>query len=142
MFNVGQLCMKIAGRDAGKRCVVVEVDNGLVLVDGETRRRKVSLKHLEPLQEIVEISEGASHADVKSALKKLDIHVLDTKPKKKGARPKKVRKVKVKPVKQLKTMLKTEGKTEKKESETSEKEEVKSQKSKHSPIEAKDIDKK
>jgi ribosomal protein L14E/L6E/L27E len=34
MFKVGTVCVKIAGRDAGKSCVVVEeLDKGMVLVD-------------------------------------------------------------------------------------------------------------
>ena len=38
MFQVGRLCIKIAGRDAGKKCVIVSVlDDVFVLIDGEWR---------------------------------------------------------------------------------------------------------
>ena len=88
MFDVGRLCMKVAGRDAGKFCVVVDVlDDHYVLVDGETRRRKVNVMHIEPLNKTVELEKGASHADVKKALE--GFAVRETKPKEKKARPKK-----------------------------------------------------
>ena len=47
MIEIGRLCVKIAGRDAGKKCVVVDVVNdNTVLIDGETRRRNCNIKHL------------------------------------------------------------------------------------------------
>jgi len=71
MFEVGRLCVKIAGRDAGKKCVVVEVlDRTYVLVDGETRRRKCNIAHLEPMDNVLDIQKGASHESVTAALKK------------------------------------------------------------------------
>ncbi len=46
IFNVGRLCVKLAGRDAGRKCVVVEqVDKTFVVVDGDVRRKKVNMKH-------------------------------------------------------------------------------------------------
>ena len=103
MFEVGTLCVKIAGRDAGKQCAVVEVlDQQHVLIDGETRRRKVNVKHLEPLPKTIDISKGASHEDVTKAFDLLGVKIVDTKPRQKAARPKKVRKQKVKaPVKKV-----------------------------------------
>ena len=93
MFNVGRLCLKIAGRDAGKRCVVVDVvDAHTVLVDGETRRREVNVLHLEPLDTVLDLGNGASHADVKEAFSALGLKVLETKPKTKGVKPVRVRK--------------------------------------------------
>lgn len=59
IFDTGRLCMKIAGRDAGRTCVVVEpIDNTFVLVDGDVRRKKVNVKHLEPLPEMISIAKG------------------------------------------------------------------------------------
>ena len=35
MLEVGRLCIKLAGRDAGKKAVVVEnIDSNFVLIDG------------------------------------------------------------------------------------------------------------
>ena len=105
MFDVGRLCVKTAGRDAGKHCVVVEVvDENFVLVDGETRRRKVNVKHLEPLGKMVELG-GTSHADVKVAFEKLGMKVLETKKKEKKEKPRKVRKGK-KPTEKKKAPVK------------------------------------
>ena len=90
LFDTGRLCLKIAGRDAGKRCVVVEVlDHAYVLVDGETRRKKVNTKHLEPLAEMIEIDSGASHEEIKAAFKKLGLEIKDAKAK--SATPKQLK---------------------------------------------------
>ena len=49
IFSVGRVCVKIAGRDAGRKCVVVQqVNDHYVVVDGNTRRKKVNINHLEP----------------------------------------------------------------------------------------------
>ena len=73
MLNeIGRVCMKIAGRDAGGRCVIVDIlDKNYVLVDGEVRRKKVNITHLEPLDAVVKIRKGASHEDVMAALQEL-----------------------------------------------------------------------
>lgn len=92
MMEVGRLCLKIAGRDAGKKCVVVDViDNSFVMIDGETRRRKCNIAHVEPLKETVDLKKGASHADVVKAFEKVGITVRSTKPKKAAARPRQIR---------------------------------------------------
>lgn len=87
LFEVGRLCVKLAGRDAGLKCVVVDVvDNVYVLVDGETRRKKVNTRHLEPLEEVIEIKAGASHEEVKKALHKKGLIVRESKPKQAASR--------------------------------------------------------
>ena len=69
LFSVGRLCLKLAGRDAGRKCVVVEIlDDSFVLVDGDVRRKKVNLKHLEPLAQTLELPNNASHEEVKKRL--------------------------------------------------------------------------
>jgi len=76
MISVGRICLKIAGREAGQKCVVVEVvDKTYVTIDGNVRRKRCSISHLEPLQETVELKKGASHDDVVSAFRKLGILV-------------------------------------------------------------------
>ena len=46
MFNIGRVCVKLAGRDAGQKCVIVEIlDEKTVLIDGMTRRRKCNKLH-------------------------------------------------------------------------------------------------
>ncbi len=95
LYKIGRMCMKVAGRDAGKHCVVLSaIENNAVLVDGETRRRKVNLKHLEPLDKEVAIKADASHSEVAKAFEKLGLKALETKAKKAAARPRQVRKAK------------------------------------------------
>lgn len=93
LFDVGRICVKIAGRDSGKKCVVVEsLDNTYVLVDGSTRRKKVNIRHLEPLAEIISLKKGASHAEVSKAFEKLGLPVWETKKKSALPRPRHQRK--------------------------------------------------
>ena len=75
-YEVGRICIKTTGRDAGGRCVIVDViDRNFVLVTGPksvtgVRRRRVNLNHLKPLDERVEIGKGASNEAVAAAVKK------------------------------------------------------------------------
>ena len=97
MIEIGRLCMKTAGRDAGCKCVIVDIlDDNYVLIDGETRRRKCNVLHLEPLKEVIDIKRGSSHENVKVEFKKLKLEARETKPKEKKERPKKVRRKKEK----------------------------------------------
>lgn len=92
MFEIGRLCVKLAGRDAGLKCVVVDILEGrFVLIDGETRRRKCNILHLEPLGQVLSIEKNASHDDVVKAFKELGIEVITTKPKQKTEKPRKLR---------------------------------------------------
>jgi len=70
MFGVGSVCVKIAGRDAGSICVVIDnMDNNYVLVDGLVRRKKVNTKHLERINKTVDVKKNGSTSDVLEALK-------------------------------------------------------------------------
>ncbi|MBN2112436.1 50S ribosomal protein L14e [Candidatus Woesearchaeota archaeon] len=115
MIEVGRLCVKIAGRDAGLKCVVVEVlDKNFVMIDGQTRRRKCNILHLEPLGQVVKIKAKATHSDVVSEFKKLNLEVKETKPRKAAERPKKARKKKEEKTEELaKKVSKAEKKKEK-----------------------------
>lgn len=79
MYTIGRLCMKIAGRDAGNYCLVVDDTDGRVTIDGQTRRRAVNPTHLEPLDKVAKIKKGASHEDVVKALAEFDIVVVEHK---------------------------------------------------------------
>ena len=75
-IEVGRLCVKLSGREAGKKCVIVDImDKSFVLITGPqsvsgVRRRRVNMNHIEPLETSVEIKRGASDDDVSSVLKK------------------------------------------------------------------------
>ncbi|MGB9958906.1 MAG: 50S ribosomal protein L14e [Candidatus Bathyarchaeales archaeon] len=74
-IEVGRICVKICGREAGKKCVIVDViDKNFVLVTGPKtvtgiKRRRANINHLEPLVEKIEIKRGATDEDVIEALK-------------------------------------------------------------------------
>ena len=69
-IQVGRICVKMQGREAGKRCVIVEViDESFVLVTGPkavsgVKRRRANVKHLQPLEDILQISKGASEEEI------------------------------------------------------------------------------
>ncbi len=80
VIEVGRVCRKIAGREAGRVCVVVKIiDDNFVEVTGPkeltgVRRRRVNVKHLVPLPIKLDISEGASDEEVLEALKETDLY--------------------------------------------------------------------
>ncbi len=76
MIEVGRLCVKTAGRDAMQYCVIVEIlDDKYVLVDGNTRRKKVNKAHIEPTSKKLDIKKGADTKAVHAALEKEDIAI-------------------------------------------------------------------
>lgn len=112
MVETGQLAMKIAGRDSGNICMVVDtIDPNYVLIDGNVRRKKCNIKHLEFLDKVLKIKKNASTEDVKKELEKLGIKTI-SKGKKREAkpRPRKQRKAKGKEIKTDKLPKKGGGK--------------------------------
>ncbi|PLW80465.1 50S ribosomal protein L14e [Candidatus Woesearchaeota archaeon] len=94
IYEIGRLCVKIAGRDAGQKCIVIDnLEDNLVLIDGMTRRRKCNIAHLEPLNEIIKIKKGASEKEVGDAFKKMGMDIVAKKAKKATEKPKKAKKV-------------------------------------------------
>jgi len=85
---VGRICIKLAGRDAGQICVVVEeLKDNYILIDGSVRRRKCNLRHVELLPNKAEIKTGAEHGEIVSALKKVGITIVARKEKVKKEEP-------------------------------------------------------
>jgi large subunit ribosomal protein L14e len=74
-IEVGRICVKVVGREAGKRCVIVDViDKNFVLITGPkdvsgVKRRRVNINHLEPIREKIEIKRGAIDEDITEVLK-------------------------------------------------------------------------
>lgn len=74
VFDVGRICVKLRGREAGKKCVVVDIINeNFVLVTGPksltgVKRRRANIKHLEPTPHRINISKGASDEEVLKAV--------------------------------------------------------------------------
>ncbi|HDI32121.1 MAG TPA: 50S ribosomal protein L14e [Thermofilum sp.] len=74
VFDIGRVCVKLRGREAGKKCVVVDIINeNYVLVTGPksltgVKRRRANIKHLEPTPHRINISKGASDEEVLKAV--------------------------------------------------------------------------
>ena len=93
MMEIGRIIMKIAGRDAGKQGIVIDViDDNYVMIDGQVRRRKCNIRHIEPLDKKIDINKNAAHEEVKTELKKIGIEIIEPKQKEKKEKPKKTRK--------------------------------------------------
>ncbi|TKJ17436.1 50S ribosomal protein L14e [Candidatus Woesearchaeota archaeon B3_Woes] len=100
MIEVGRLIVKLAGRDAGLKGVIVEIlEKGHILIDGQVRRRKCNILHIEPLDKVIKLPKKASHEEVVKALKAEGIEVKEKKKKskEKADKPRKVRREKEKP---------------------------------------------
>ena len=73
-IEVGRVCVKIAGRESGRKCVIVDIiDENFVLVTGPksltgVRRRRANIKHLEPTEAKVNITRGADDEEVLKAV--------------------------------------------------------------------------
>jgi large subunit ribosomal protein L14e len=76
MIEVGRVCVKTAGREAGRFCVVVkQVDDSFVLITGpkgltKVKRRRCNVDHLQAFDHKISIKSDASDAEVEQALKK------------------------------------------------------------------------
>ena len=72
--EVGRICVKVAGRLTGKKCVIVDVmDKSFVLVTGPkavtgVKRKRANINHIMPLEDKVDLKRGASDEEVTSTL--------------------------------------------------------------------------
>ncbi|MBS3150592.1 50S ribosomal protein L14e [Candidatus Woesearchaeota archaeon] len=84
---IGNLCVKLVGREGKRYCVIVDqIDSTHVLIDGNVKRRKCNINHLEVTGRKLSIKKGASTAEVHKAMEKEGIKT--TKPKGKASGPK------------------------------------------------------
>ena len=73
-IEVGRICVKQAGRENGKKCIVIDVmDKSFVLVTGPKKitgikRRRVNINHVMPLQDKIDVKRGASDDEVAQVL--------------------------------------------------------------------------
>jgi large subunit ribosomal protein L14e len=74
-IEVGRICVKLSGREAGRKCVIVDVmDKSFVLVTGPkkvtgVRRRRVNINHVEPMLDKLDVERDASDEEIEEALK-------------------------------------------------------------------------
>lgn len=73
--EIGRICVKLRGREAGRKCVIVDIiDENFVLVTGPKtlsgiKRRKVNVNHIEPTDKKIDIRSGATDEEVLQALR-------------------------------------------------------------------------
>ena len=74
-IEIGRICVKKLGREAGKKCIIVDViDKNYVLITGpkaisKIKRRRANIDHIKPTNEKIEIKRGASDEEITDALK-------------------------------------------------------------------------
>ena len=58
-IEVGRVCVKTAGREAGEKCVIIEVidENFVEIVGTNVKNRRCNINHLEPVDQIIEVSD-------------------------------------------------------------------------------------
>ena len=73
-IEVGRVCVKLTGREAGRKCVVVDViDKNFALITGPkkvtgVKRRRANVNHIEPTEMKIKIKRGATDEEVEQAL--------------------------------------------------------------------------
>lgn len=96
MMDIGRVCIKTAGRDSGETAIVIDkIDENFVLVDGNVRRKRCNVKHLEPTEKLIAIQNNASTEQVHAAMKEAGLEVkkkASSKEKKTAPAPKRARK--------------------------------------------------
>ena len=74
-IEVGRVCVKVAGRESGRKCVIVDVmDKSFVVVTGPkkvtgVKRRRVNINHVAPTEDVIPIKRGASDEEVTQMIK-------------------------------------------------------------------------
>lgn len=77
-IEVGRVCVKQFGREAGRKCVIIDVmDKSFVLVTGPkkitgVKRRRVNINHIDPLDLKIDVPRGVSDEELTSALEAED----------------------------------------------------------------------
>jgi large subunit ribosomal protein L14e len=74
-IEVGRVCVKVAGRESGRKCVIVDVmDKSFVVVTGPkkltgVKRRRANINHVAPTEDVIPIKRGASDEEVAQMIK-------------------------------------------------------------------------
>jgi len=88
-IEVGRVCVKVAGRESGRKCVIVDVmDKSYVVVTGPkkvtgVKRRRVNINHVAPTEDVIPIKRGASDDEVTQMIEangKIEEMALTAKP--------------------------------------------------------------
>jgi large subunit ribosomal protein L14e len=73
-IEIGRICVKTAGREVGRKCVIMDIiDPNTVEITGPkelngVKRRRASIRHIEPTTEKIEIGRGSDDEAVLQAI--------------------------------------------------------------------------
>ena len=72
IIEVGRVCRKLRGKDAGKYCVIVEkIDKNSVMIEGKgMKRKKTNINHLEPLPQVLDVKKEDNNHEIVQKLEK------------------------------------------------------------------------
>lgn len=72
-IEVGRVCVKTAGREAGEKCVIVDVidENFVEVVGSSVKNRRCNIQHLEPVDQTIEIK-SEDPEEIKKQLEALE----------------------------------------------------------------------
>ncbi len=82
VMEIGRICIKTAGREAGKPCVIVDViDKNYVLVTGPKslsgiKRRRCNVKHLAPTKYRLEIMKGLKDEEIEKKIRDMKLNEI------------------------------------------------------------------
>jgi large subunit ribosomal protein L14e len=74
-FEIGRICVKTSGREAKKKCVIVNIiDKSFVLITGPkdltgVKRRRANVNHLKATDEVIKINRDATDKEITQILK-------------------------------------------------------------------------
>lgn len=84
MLSPGRVCRKTKGSEKGNICVILEsIDDKFAIIDGNVRRRKCNIKHLQPLDQVIGLDNTISREDVKKELSALGYEIHEKRKKSK-----------------------------------------------------------
>ncbi|MFX1518938.1 MAG: 50S ribosomal protein L14e [Promethearchaeota archaeon] len=73
-IEIGRICVKTAGREVGRKCVIIDIiDPNTVQITGPkelngVKRRRVSIRHIEPTTESIKIKRNADDEAILQAV--------------------------------------------------------------------------
>lgn len=73
-IDIGRICIKTVGREAGKKCIIVDIaDKNFVLITGPkelngVKRRRVNVNHIQITERKVDVKRGESDQDLVKTL--------------------------------------------------------------------------
>ncbi len=74
MLEIGRVIIKLAGRDArGVGVIVEKIDENFVVIDGAVRRKKVNIKHIEPLPKKIKVDKNTTKKEILDELLKMKL---------------------------------------------------------------------